>query len=193
MTRSTFRTAAVAGVLLIGLTASGCASHKFVREVSAEGDAMVNARVDQTNAELTQVGGTAGEALARANAAHKLAEGKFLYQVVLSDDSVKFPTDVDALSPEAESRIAELAQRLKAENKNVYLEIQGHTDSVGDEDYNVQLGDARAEAVRRALSRQGIALNRMSTISYGEDSPLADNTTPDGRAQNRRVEIIVLT
>ena len=193
MTRSTFRTAAVAGALLIGLTASGCASHKFVREVSAEGDAMVNARVDQTNAELTQVGGTAGEALARANAAHKLAEGKFLYQVVLSDDSVKFPTDVDALSPEAESRIAELAQRLKAENKNVYLEIQGHTDSVGDEDYNVQLGDARAEAVRRALSRQGIALNRMSTISYGEDSPLADNTTPDGRAQNRRVEIIVLT
>lgn len=193
MTRSTFRTAAVAGVLLIGLTASGCASHKFVREVSAEGDATVNARVDQTNAELTQVGGTAGEALARANAAHKLAEGKFLYQVVLSDDSVKFPTDVDSLSPEAEARIAELAQRLKAENRNVYLEIQGHTDSVGDEGYNVQLGDARAEAVRRALSRQGIALNRMSTISYGEDSPVADNTNPDGRAQNRRVEIIVLT
>src|SRR5690606_23103683 len=163
-----FRTAAVAGVLLIGLTASGCASHKFVREVSAEGDATLNTRVDETNAQLTQVGGTAGDALARANAAHKLAEGKFLYQVVLSDDSVKFPTDVDSLSPEAEARIAELAQRLKAENRNVYLEIQGHTDSVGDEGYNVQLGDARAEAVRRALSRQGIALNRMSTISYGE-------------------------
>ena len=193
MTRSTFRTAAVAGALLIGLTASGCASHKFVREVSAEGDAMVNARVDQTNAELTQVGGTAGEALARANAAHKLAEGKFLYEVVLADDSMKFPTDQHALSPEAEARLAELTQRLKAENRNVYLEIQGHTDATGDEDYNEQLGEARAEAVRRFLSRDGIALNRMATISYGEEAPVAPNDTPEGRAQNRRVAIVVLS
>ncbi|MES2833348.1 MAG: OmpA family protein [Pseudomonadota bacterium] len=195
MTRSTIRTAPirrilVAGSLLaIGVAASGCASHRFVRDQAAA----VDQRVTSVDAHVTQVEGTAGEALARANAAHKLAEGKFLYEVVLSDDSVKFPVDADQLSPEAEQRLAELVQRLRAENRNVYLEIQGHTDASGDADYNERLGLARAEAVRRNLSRGGIALNRMATISYGEDEPIADNATPEGRAQNRRVAIVVLT
>jgi len=195
LTRSTIRTAPirrilVAGSLLaIGVAASGCASHRFVREQAAA----VDQRVTSVDAHVTQVEGTAGEALARANAAHKLAEGKFLYEVVLSDDSVKFPVDADQLSPEAEQRLAELVQRLRAENRNVYLEIQGHTEAGGDAAYNGGLGLARAEAVRRNLSRGGIALNRMATISYGEDEPIADNATPEGRAQNRRVAIVVLT
>ena len=169
-------------VLALGLAASGCASHKFVRENLA----VVDTRV-------TQVEGTAGQALERANAAHKLAEGKVLYEVVLSDDSVKFPTDRHALSPEAEERLAALAQRLKGENRNVYLEIQGHTDASGDAGFNEELGEARAEAVRRYLSRHSIALNRMATISYGEDSPVASNDSAEGRAQNRRVAIVVLS
>lgn len=176
-------------VLIAGLTASGCASHKFVREQVD----VVDTRVTDVDTRVTGVEGTAGEALSRANAAHKLAEGKFLYELVLSDDSVKFPSDHSALSPEAEARLGELAQRLKSENRNVYLEIQGHTDSVGDARHNEQLGAARAEAVRRFMSRQGIALNRMATISYGEDSPVAPNNTREGRSQNRRVAIIVLS
>ena len=176
-------------VLALGLAASGCASHKFVRENLA----VVDGRVDETNTHLAAVEGTAGEALQRATDAHKLAEGKFLYQVVLSDDSVKFPVDQDALSPEAEARLSELAQRLKGENRNVYLEIQGYTDASGDTRHNQQLGESRAEAVRRSLSRQGIALNRMATISYGEEQPVAPNTTREGRAQNRRVAIVVLS
>lgn len=169
-------------LIFAGIAASGCASHRFVRDQVA----VVDTRV-------TTVEGTAGEALARANAAHKLAEGKFLYEVVLSDDSVKFPTDVHALSPEAEARLNELAERLKSENRNVYLEIQGHTDASGPEDYNDRLGGDRAEAVRRYLSRQGVALNRMATISYGEEAPVAPNDTPEGRSQNRRVAIVVLS
>jgi outer membrane protein OmpA-like peptidoglycan-associated protein len=185
------RPAVMTGVVLsLGLLASGCiATRGFVREEVA----VVDQRVAATDSRVTQVEGTAGQALERANAAHVLAEGKFMYEVVLSDDSVKFPTDRDALSPEAEQRLTELATRLKAENVNVYLEIQGHTDSTGPESYNDQLGAARAEAVRRSLSRQGIALNRMATISYGEEDPVADNTTPEGRAQNRRVAIVVLS
>lgn len=182
MKRGIVKAALLGGVMMFaGVAASGCASHKFVREQVAV--------VDQ---HVTQVEGTAGEALKRANDAHKLAEGKFLYQVVLSDDSVKFPTDQHALSPEAEQRLTELAERLKSENKNVYLEIQGYTDSTGQTDYNDQLGAARAEAVRKFMSMQGIALNRMSTISYGEANPVAPNDTPEGRAQNRRVTIVVL-
>lgn len=129
MIKLTSRAVAVTSLVLIGgLAASGCASHRFVRDNVA----VVDERVTQVDSHLTQVEGTAGEALARANAAHKLAEGKFLYEVVLSDDSVKFPVNRDALSPEAEQRLTELVQRLKAENRNVYLEIQGHTDSSGD-------------------------------------------------------------
>lgn len=183
MNRSTFRTAAVTGaVLALGFAASGCASHRFVRD-----------QVQVVDTRVTGVEGLAGQALDRANAAHKLAEGKFLYEVVLSDDSMKFPTDQHSLSPEAEARLSELLQRLKAENRNVYLEIQGHTDSTGDAEYNEKLGEARAEAVRRYLSRGGVALNRMATISYGEEAPVASNDTPEGRAQNRRVAIIVLS
>ena len=183
MQRSTFRTAALTGAALaLGLAASGCASHRFVRD-----------QVEVVDTRVTGVEGLAGQALERANAAHKLAEGKFLYEVVLSDDSMKFPVDEDALSPEAEARLAELVQRLKAENRNVYLEIQGHTDATGDADYNEKLGEARAEAVRRVLSRDGIALNRMATISYGEEAPVAPNDTPEGRAQTRRVAIVVLS
>ncbi|WP_309088689.1 OmpA family protein [Phenylobacterium sp.] len=178
-----FRAVALGGALIFaGLAASGCASHRFVRD-----------QVGVVDNRVTQVEGTAGEALARANAAHKLAEGKFLYQVVLSDDSVKFPVDRHALSPEAEARLNEFAERLKSENRNVYLEIQGHTDATGPEAYNDQLGEARAEAVRKYLSKAGVALNRMGTISYGEEAPVAPNDTAEGRAQNRRVAIIVLS
>lgn len=189
MTRSKLRTALVGGAILaLGVAASGCASHRFVRDQVE----VVDTRVTGVDSRLTGVDATAQQALARANDAHVLAEGKFLYQVVLSDDSVKFPTDASALSPEAEQRLSEFAQRLASENRNVYLEIQGYTDAVGPESYNDGLGAQRAEAVRRYLNRQGVALNRMATISYGEEQPVASNDTPDGRAQNRRVAIVVL-
>lgn len=181
--QSLTRAGALCGVLVLaGVATTGCASHRFVREQAA----VVDARV-------TEVDGTAKQALDRANSAHKLAEGKFLFEMVLSDDSVKFPVNRDALSPEAEARLAELVTRLKAENRNVYLEIQGHTDASGDPKYNEDLGEARAEAVRRYLSKEGVALNRMATISYGEAAPVADNTSREGRAQNRRVAIVVLS
>lgn len=177
------RVGALTGAIVMASVAlSGCASHKFVRENLA----VVDTRV-------TGVEGTAKEALDRAVAAHKLAEGKFLYQLVLSDDSVKFPVNHHELSPEAEARLNELVERLKAENKNVYLEIQGHTDASGPNGYNDQLGEERAEAVRKYLSKSGVALNRMATISYGEEAPVAPNDTSEGRAQNRRVAIVVLS
>jgi outer membrane protein OmpA-like peptidoglycan-associated protein len=183
MSHAVVRTSAVAGAILaLGLATSGCASHRFVRD-----------QVAVVEAHTQRVEGTAGEALDRANAAHKLAEGKFLYEVVLSDDSVKFPTNQHELSPEAQQRLSELVQRLKSENHNVYLEIQGYTDSTGTSDYNEKLGEARAEAVRRYLNEQGVALNRMATISYGQDHPVAPNETREGRAQNRRVAIVVLS
>ena len=197
MTRTTLKVGALSGaVVLAALAISGCATKGFVRQQVAAEDtrvSQVNDLANNAQGTANQAQGTAKDALDRANAAHKLDEGKFLYQVVLSDDSVKFPSDAHALSTEAQQRLSELADRLKTDNHNVYLEIQGHTDAKGSTDYNDKLGEERAEAVRRFLNQQGIALNRMSTISYGKDSPVAPNDTAQGRAQNRRVVIIVLT
>ena len=174
----------VATVALLG----GCATEEFVHKTVAP----VQAQAAQAQGAADQAQGTANEALQRANAAHKLAEGKFLYEEVLSDDSVKFPLNGDALSPEARSRLDVLANRLKSENRNVYLEIQGFTDASGDSKYNHKLGEARAEAARLYLHKKGVPLNRMATISYGEEDPVASNGTAAGRAQNRRVAIVVL-
>lgn len=171
----------LAAVLLILAATGGCATEEYVHE-----------QVAPVQAQAAKAQGTADEALQRANSAHKLAEGKFLYEEVLSDDSVKFPLNGDDLSPEARTRLDEFAHRLKTENRNVYLEIQGFTDASGDSKYNHKLGEARAEAARRYLNKKGVPLNRMATISYGEEDPVASNGTAEGRAQNRRVAIIVL-
>ncbi|HUO23586.1 MAG TPA: OmpA family protein [Caulobacteraceae bacterium] len=150
-------------------------------------------QVDQQQAHLGQLDQATQDALNRATAAGKLAEGKFLYSMVLSDDSVKFPTDSSKLSPEAQQRLMDFIEKLKTDNHNVYLEIQGHPDSTGSEAVNQRLGQDRAEAVRLFMNQQGVALNRMSTISYGSKDPVADNKKREGRAQNRRVVLIVMS
>jgi len=179
----------VVGAALLGaVSLGGCATKKFVREEVA----MVGTRVDTVEGRVTAVEGTAKDALDRATAAGKLAEGKFLFTEVLSDDSMKFPVNKADLSPEAMARLDAFIEKLKTDNRNVYIEVQGHTDITGDKDYNYKLGEERAEAVRRYLNQHGVALNRIGTISYGPDAPVAPNETRDGRQQNRRVVLVVL-
>lgn len=178
------------------LTFGGCATQKYVRTQVGAVDAKVQTQQGSLQAHETRLGEldrTTREALQRADAAGKLAEGKFLYEMVLSDDSVKFPASGAELSAEAKTRLTDLALKMKGDNKNIYLEIQGHTDNIGSKPGNMRLGEARAEAVRRFMNQQGVALNRMSTISYGDEAPATANTTRAGRAQNRRVVVIVLT
>ena len=187
----------IAGAMMLTVAGlGGCATKKFVREqaavVGTRVDA-VNTRVDTTDTHLTAVEGTAKDALDRAVAAGKLAEGKFLYQEVLSDDSMKFGLAKADLSPEAQARLDSLAEKLKTDNRNVYVEVQGHTDATGTKDLNYKLGEERAETVRRYLNQHGVPLNRMSTISYGPDAPAAPNTDKAGRQANRRVVLIVLS
>ena len=197
----------VSAALLLGIFGlTGCASKRFVGEEVAKSSAAsekrindvesqveaTQTRVKQHDTKLAELDTATREALERAQQAGKLAEGKFVYSLVLSDDAVKFPVNHFELSKEAKDQLNEFAERLKSENKNVYLEIQGHTDSTGPQAYNYKLGEERAEAVRRYLNKQGVALNRMSTISYGPTEPVESNKTRDGRSKNRRVVVIVL-
>jgi len=170
------------------VSASGCATQSYVDESVAR----LEARLDEQNERINELTETSRQALERATDAGVLAQGKFLYTVVFTNDDINFDTDEATLSDGAQSRLTRLADNLKADNQNVYLEIQGHTDSTGSAQFNQQLGLQRAESVRRHLHVQGVALERMAIISYGEDSPAEPNSTADGRALNRRVEIVVL-
>lgn len=153
----------------------------------------VDATLREHDARLAEVSRTAREALDRAQAAGKLAEGKLIYETVMTDDALKFSSDGRALSADAKSALDRFAADLKAKNQNVYVEIQGHTDSTGPEDLNERLGLQRAEAVRRYLAMAGgIPLHRLAAVSYGETAPVADNKTRQGRAVNRRVALVVL-
>ena len=121
------------------------------------------------------------------------ASKRLVYEVVLSEDQGNFKFGKTVLPDEAKQKIDEMVAQLKQDPKNIYLEIEGHTDSIGAARANEQIGLARAEAVKRYLYEQyQIPLHKMNVISYGKDKPIAPNKTKAGRAQNRRVVIKVL-
>nr|MEA2799731.1 hypothetical protein [Phenylobacterium sp.] len=187
----------IAGAMVLGVVSlGGCATKKFVNEQVSAVDTKVtdvSTRVADHDTKLATLDQTSRDALQRAQAAGKLAEGKFLYSEVLTDDSMKFPVSKAQLSPEAQARLDAFVEKLKTDNRNVYVEVQGHTDATGSKEFNYRLGEERAEAVRRYLNEHGVALNRIGTISYGADVPAQPNNNRAGRQANRRVVLIVLT
>jgi OOP family OmpA-OmpF porin len=102
-----------------------------------------------------------------------------------------FDFDKATLKPEGREKLTALAQQAKGINLEVIIAV-GHTDSVGSEAYNQALSVRRAEAVKEFLVSQGVERNRVYTEGKGESSPVADNKTREGRAQNRRVEVEVV-
>ena len=121
------------------------------------------------------------------------ANKRLVYEVVLSEDQGNFKFGKTELPDEAKQRLDQMVAQLKQDPKGIYLEIEGHTDNVGDKMINEKIGLERAEAVKRYLYEQyQIPLHKMNVISYGEDKPVAPNKTKAGRAQNRRVVIKVL-
>lgn len=200
--------------LLAALVQTGCATKKYVRaEVSTSEERIgsdVTALSEQVEANQTRLEAdgrrlddhdeaidsaskTARDALERALAAGKLAEGKLLYETVFTDDEVRFDFEKALLNETAQQALDAFAEPLRKSNQGVFIEIQGHTDASGPEEFNLSLGQERAEAVRRYLNAaHDIPLHRMSVISYGESEPVADNGSREGRAQNRRVVLVVL-
>src|SRR5690554_2098309 len=109
---------------------------------------------------------------------------------VTFDSGILFGFDSADLTAQAKENINNLANTLtKYEDTNILIE--GHTDSRGDEQYNQKLSERRARAVSKALSDLGIRNIRMKEIGYGENQPVADNESDDGRRQNRRVEVAI--
>jgi outer membrane protein OmpA-like peptidoglycan-associated protein len=201
-------------LLAASVALAGCAKKSYVQREVGE----VNKKVDAVSAEvektqqrvqqnevqiaavdtkaqsgITEAKGSAQAAMTKAQEAEKAAKGKLIYTVTLSNDKVRFPVNKAEISDEAKAMIDEAVGPLVKENRGVWFEIEGHTDNTGDAAYNFKLGEERAMAVRDYIAMtHAVALNRLNVISYGEEKPVADNSSRDGRAQNRRVVIRIL-
>ncbi|MBF7051973.1 OmpA family protein [Halomonas sp. KAO] len=112
-----------------------------------------------------------------------------VFEPVTLQSDVTFAFDSAELRPGAESELNQVARTLN-DNPEVRVTIAGHTDAIGTNEYNLGLSKDRADSVRSYLVSQGVAGNRMRTVGYGEERPVATNETDAGRAQNRRVEIM---
>lgn len=198
----------------VGLSLAGCATTSDVDKKIAEAQAKTDKKIESVETQfedmqekqkategtvaeqgkqIEQIGQSAKEALQRAQEAGVLAKGKIVFQQSFAEDRVRFKLNSFEVTKDAKAALDEFAAKIKGLDKGVYLEIQGHTDDTGGTDYNDQLGQQRAEAVRRYLSRQHkLPLGRISTISYGDSHPVATNKSAKGRSQNRRVVIVVL-
>ncbi len=161
--------------------AQGVTSEAAARAALAE-------RVTQAEMRLDEATTLARQAMDMAAQSDILVNGKVVHSVTLTEDRTLYPINLPDLHGRDAAQLDELAARLnKMENENYHLEIQGHTDNLGTDDYNYQLAKARAEVAKRYLHEKGgIALNRMSVISYGATTPLDLN----GRS-NRRIAILV--
>ena len=167
-------------------------------------------RITDVDAKAAAAGDSASKAnAAAAEAANKAVEvgrtaesravsiegemRKLIFETVLSEDRGQFKLGKAVLPEDAAGALDNMVSQLKADKKNVWVEIEGHTDSTGDKMLNERLGLERAEAVKRYLyEHHQIPLHKINVISYGEEKPVAPNNTRDGRAQNRRVVIKVL-
>lgn len=160
-------------------------------------DAQSAANTAQSSASTAQssanaAGAKADAAVAKAEAIDQLSK-RLLYEVVLSEDQGSFKFGSADLPEAAKARIDQLIERLKADPRGSYIEIEGHTDNVGTRAVNERVGLERAEATKRYLyEMHQVPLHKINVISYGMDKPMAPNKTREGRAQNRRVVIKVL-
>lgn len=203
---------ALAVVVVLGLSLTGCATKKYVDEQITTHGKVTQTKIHEVQtsveanqkeisdlaakqaaleADVAKLSETARDALKRAEEAGVLAKGRFVFEVTLTDNDVQFAFNRAELSDAGKAALDAFAAKVKGLN-HAFVEIQGHTDSIGSESFNLKLGHQRAETAMRYLNEQGVPLFRMNVISYGEFKPIADNDTKEGRAQNRRVTLIVM-
>ena len=108
--------------------------------------------------------------------------------ILVNLPDVTFAVDSTDITPSFRNALDQVAQSM-IQYPSSLVDVMGHTDSTGSESYNLDLSRRRAESVSNYLVSRGVSRARLATVGYGEQYPLADNTTPEGRAQNRRVEI----
>ena len=151
-------------IAMVGLMLwlSGCVTPQYVQDQIGQaidaridsieqGVALNSQEINDLKITTETLSASVQDAINRAEEAGRLAQGKFLFEATISDYSVFFAFDKNELSDEAREALDAFAEVMKAENKDIYIEIQGHTDGTGSEDYNLELGFKRAESVMKYL------------------------------------------
>jgi len=156
----------LASVVMLIFLLGGCASLKeMVKKVS---ETVPIPGVDATSIEETERG-----------------------LVLTFDNELLFKFDSDEILPEQKKNLDKIAEFLE---KNVArkVSVEGHADGTGEDDYNLDLSQRRAKAVRKALADRSVSESRIEAVGFGETKPVASNDTSEGRRKNRRVEVIIL-
>jgi len=153
------------------------------QQARARSDAALATRAEQAERERN-------DALATLRELASIQESERGLVITLAG-SLLFRTDETTLLPVAQQRLDQVATALQTLAGGQTLVIEGHTDSVGTTDYNRRLSEARAEAVRAYLISRGVPPEQLVAVAKGEEEPVASNDTSEGRANNRRVEIVI--
>lgn len=178
-------------LVAVGTLGAGCATKGYVnKQVTASNEA-TDSKISGVRTDLDQVRTKADQAYDKATLAEKLASGMIETQEIESRD-VTFAFDDFRLDSDGQTSLDALANQLAAHPRYV-LEITGYADATGPDRYNYRLGEERAASVERYLmTRHTVPPGRVAVVSFGEESPLADNASSSGRAQNRRVHVRLL-
>lgn len=169
---------------------------QMLAETTSEKQA-AEARLETQSSELSHERQARQEAEQRATAALKSLEEVAKVKeeargmVITLDGAVLFVTGKTELAPIAQQKLSEVAKALNDIDPAKRIVVEGHTDSRGSDETNMELSRQRALAVRDYLVRQGVAEDRITAVGRGETQPLASNDTSEGRANNRRVEIVI--
>jgi len=178
--------------------ASTAANEKNQAQVTSAELVKTKGQLEKSNAALATEKERREEADRRAaQAAADLAKFASVKQdpvrgmVITLSGGVLFETAKWALLPTAQTKLNDVANALTKQDKDSNMVVEGHTDSQGAAAMNQELAQKRAESVRTYLVSRGIAADRITAKGLGPSQPIADNTSPEGRANNRRVEIVV--
>ncbi len=193
MKKALMAVVAVTALALLGIT--GCATKAPVNQdpvaiqEQPEPEVQEIATLEKEAVTYYEPCTTLDGALARAEKLRK----DVLHEATEAEETIHFQFDSEVLSAAAKAALDDFVDLLIDTDKNFFVEFQGHTDDFGSDEYNFQLGLARARAAMGYLySQYGIPLARMNGFSCGESKPLANNDTKAGRAQNRRVTLVVV-
>lgn len=171
----------IVGAGIGAITGEGTAAVLGGAALGAAGGAAIGNNLDQQEAELRQQ--LTNQGITITNAGDRL--------IVTFPNDITFATDSSTVMPTLVPQLETVAAVL-VRYPNTTVQVIGHTDSDGDATYNLGLSDRRANAVADILQASGVTFDRLRIIGRGEDNPIASNLTPEGKAQNRRVEIVVI-
>ena len=195
---------AYAGIIIGHTDSTGSAEYNLglsMRRAQAVSDYLVSTGVAEEK--LREVGRGEEDPIASNDTAEGRAQNRRVEIIAIAEpralDTIRFPSVV--LFPRRSAELTEQGKEVLATqlqeardmlSRATYIEVIGHTDDVGDDDYNMDLSEQRAESVRNYLIGAGVDGSKMVTVGAGESMPIASNKTDEGRAENRRVEVMVL-